>query len=115
MTVPQGMTISQYAERRVMRQRLFDSDFGKSGALFTHAEATKLLNSFPEARQMDKSSTQAFLRQMVLDGLLRPIKPKPGLLFYTTLVKPSQIVAGSWMVTDNGIRIGLHQPPSRAA
>lgn len=107
VALPNNMTIEEYTERDIKRQSILGSVLMEG--IFSVADAIRHLS---HGRPENKSTIDAmreFLDSMVRDGLLKRACA-PGKARWCRPGQPEGI-AGPWRKTDNGVRLGMHQPP----
>ena len=109
-TIPNNMTIEQFAERFNRRESLLKSQIAADGAQFTVADATRHLSDYRAGQVVTHDEAKRLLDKMVEDGLLRKERTKSRNRYSTIPAK-----SGAWAPPklDSGSPIGLHQPPSR--
>lgn len=111
MTVPNNMTIEEYAERHIKRQSILNSIL--MNGVFDVNDA---IRHQANGRKENKSTVDAmreFLDSMVRDGLLKRANTY-GRARWSRPGQPEGI-AGPWRNTDNGKRLGQHYPPQLCA
>lgn len=107
MTEISDMTIDEYAARYIKRQSILSSCL-MNGNFSVH-DAIRHLSSGRKDKQPSADATREFLDAMVKDGLLKRTAERGKARWCR--VGSATSVRGSWGVTDNGVRLGMHQPP----
>lgn len=108
MTIPNNMTIEEWAERRIKRQAITESEIAKAG--FTLKQAREV--SEAAGNPMSDGSMAAFLNQMVIEGILSKDRVNSRTLFYAVDRRPTWTsrVKAHWCRRDNGLQIGMYYP-----
>lgn len=111
MKIPHNMTLEQVVERHHQRQSILTSAIAAEYAPFSLADAIRHLSNYKNGAVVTEGSAKALLEKMADEGLL--VKTRAHSKTRYAIPKPNFITRG-WGVTDNGVRLGLHQPPSPA-
>lgn len=109
MKIPPNMTLEQVVERHHQRQSILTSAIAAEYASFSLADAIRHLSNYKNGAVVTEGSAKALLEKMADEGLL--VKTRANSKTRYAIPKPNFITRG-WGVTDNGVGLGLHQPPS---